>query len=187
MVFNYFTYILNKTKYIDPRIENTDLYNQCYDEYIQQVYNNCECSVSIPDIFMFNSKSSVDVGVKRDVLSKRVIQVKGDYCLTYSETRQFTTKHNIVNLDIEIEFLLGEKIKISASKKSYGIILKADHYKVSEIDNSYIPYAHIPTIAVEDFHLIPFGEIFAGCYPETIEMFEDYYSGSNYPKKVLKK
>ena len=187
--FDSYINILRKSKFLDQRIKDTDLYNECYGEYIINKHHNCDCGISAPDIFLFESKSFVtdDLEIRREVVSRKVIQMKENYCLTYSEVRKFNIKHNVVSIDIEIEFLLGEKIKISAYKTNYGIILKAQHYKVSDIDDSYELYAHMPTIAVEDFHLIPFGEIFVGCYPETVQMFEDYYSGHLYPQKVLKK
>lgn len=189
MAIDYYRDLLNKTRYIDSRIKDTVFFDLCCEQYINQKYNNCQCIVEVPSIVKFKSRNlaNAGLGIRYESLSKKVIQMNGNYCLTYSEVRQFNSKHNIVNLDIEIEFLFGEKIKISASKKNYGVILKVNHYKVSEIDNSYVPYAHIPTTAIEDFHLIPYGEIFLGCYPQTVQMFEDYYSGDLYSRKVLKK
>lgn len=189
-MYSYYNNLLEKnTKYLDSRIKKTDLYKLSRSMYVNQGKIPCECIVNSPDLITFKYHLMKDVGlnVKHEFLYKNVIKMQGNYCLTYSEVRQFNTKHNLVNLNINIEFLLGEKIEINAFKRNYGIILNSLHYKVSNIDNSYELYASIPTVAVSDFHLIPFGEIFLGCYPETVQMFEDFYSSNHYSRKILKK
>lgn len=185
-MFDYYNNLLiNKTKFLDPRILDTDLFLDSRAIYLNQKKIPCKCVVEAPDLVMFKYKLMKNVGynVKHEVLHKNVIKMQGDYCLTYTEARQFNAKHNIVNLDINVEFMLGEKVKIMAFKKDYGVLLTASHFKVTGIDGSYSQIAHIPIVGVSNFSVIPFGEIFCGCYPETIGMFEDFYSSDLYTKK----
>lgn len=190
MSYEYYnTYLIGITRFLDPRILDTDLFLESRSIFVNQKKFPCECVVENPDLVTFKYKKMKDVGlsINHEVLCKNVIKMQGDYCLTYSEARQFNSKHNLVNLDISVEFLLGEKVEINVFKTNYGIILKSLHYKASGMDDSYDLHTSIPTVAVSDFRSIPFGEIFAGCFPETIQMFEDFYSGELYMKKVLKK
>ena len=100
MAFDYRRELSSKTRFVDSRIKDTDLYCMCYDSYVNQKYNNHECTISVPSVAMFKSKSFINagLGVRHEVLSKNIIQMLGDYCLKYSESRQFNTKHNLVNL-----------------------------------------------------------------------------------------
>ena len=137
MAIDYRFDLSKKTRHMDPRIKKMDLFSLCHDQYINQKYNNCQCRIDPPSFCSFDSKYPINagLGIRHEVLSKNVMQMKGDYGLTYSETRQFDTKHNLFKLNIEVEFLLGEKVEISAFRKSYGVIFQASHYKVSEIDD----------------------------------------------------
>jgi len=186
-MFEYYNNLLiNKTKFLDPRILDTDLFLNSRVIYLNQNKIPCECVVEAPNLVMFKYKFMKNVGysVKHEVLRKNVIKMQGDYCLTYTEARQFNTKHNLVNLDINVEFMYGEKISIMAYKKDYGVLLTASHSKVMSSDGSYSQIAHIPVVGVSNFSVIPFGEIFSGCFPETVGMFEDFYSSDIYTKKL---
>lgn len=184
----YYGLFENKTRYLDPRIKETDLYENSRQIFINQGKKQCNCVVYDPSLIVFKYKFKKNVGCnfKYDVLHKDVIKIQDDYCLAYSEERVFNTKHNLVNLDINVEFMFTEKISISAFKNQYGTILNASHFIYSESDNSYSSFAHIPSVGISDFYLIPYGEIFCGCYPETSQMFEDFYSSILYDKEYIK-
>ena len=185
-MYDYYNDLLeNKTKYLDQRIKKTDLYQLSRGIYVNQGKIPCECSVCIPDLIIFKHKTMKDVGynIKHQVFHKNVIKIQDNYCLTYKEIRQFNSKHKIVDLKINLEYILAERIIIEATKNNYGIILTASHLLASPTSDEYQDYAHILPIVVEDFHLIPYGDILYGCHDKTIQMFEDFYSGVNYSKK----
>ena len=187
-MYNNNDYILdNRTKYLDPRIKECDLYDEASIKYINQYNSSCEFFVFNPDMIMFKYKYIKDVGlgVKREVLGKNVIKMAGDCCLTYFEERQFSNK-KLYNLKINVEFLLTEKLEINVDRNSYAILLNATHDVATLPDYSYSRFAHIPTIPLDSFRNLPFDMIFSQCNDETVSMFEDFYSGYLYNENYVK-
>lgn len=187
MNFYYYDYLLEEqTKHLDPRIKDIDLYEKSRVDYVNQRKNYCDFSVFNPNMITFlQSKKKKDCcDVERKVVQKNVIFTIEDHVLTYSETREFNRKHFITNLQIQMEFLYGEKIQIQAEKKDYGVLFSSTHQKY--IDFDYSDYAKLPTVGVPDFYMLPFGDVFYGCEPETVSLFEECYSGILYPEQLKK-
>lgn len=182
----YYELLEEKTESLDKRIKNTDLYESSRINYLNQGRSYCSVSVLNPNMITFlQSKKKKDrYGIERKVVQKNVMLATENHVLTYSETREFNRSNFITNLKIQTELLCGEKIHIQAEKESYGILLSSTHQQY--IDFAYCDYAKIPTVSIPNFYLIPFGDIFEGCQPETISLFEECYSGILYPKQLKK-
>lgn len=174
-----------KTKKVDPRIKETDAYKLASASYINQQKFPSHLSVFDNRLQFDEKRIQKILDIPYDVFLKTVIILYGDYLLTYSEKRRFNSNNQLQSLKITIEFLYTEKINIELEKDTYAIFLKMLHLK--RVFGDYQEYGHIPQTALEDFYKIPFDDILNGCEEETIETFEDYYSGVEYPTLFLKK